>query len=434
MSGSAQRVSVVGLGKLGACMAAAIASRGHDVVGVDVSPTTVELVGRGVPPVVEPGLAELMTAHRERIRATQSFDEAVADSDITFVVVPTPSEPSGDLSVEYVASAFRSLGQALARKRSYHLVVLTSTVLPGSTRNALLPVLEEASGKRAGADFGLCYSPEFIALGSVIRDFLAPDFLLIGEHDARAGETLENAYRGIVTNAAPVRRMSLENAELAKISLNSYITMKITFANTLADLCERLPGGDVDAVTDAIGLDLRIGRRYLTGAVGYGGPCFPRDDLALAHFARTIGAMPDLAEVTDRVNRRVLAALVERVRAAVRPGATVAVLGLAYKPGTPVTEASAGIELARALGGAGVRVLTHDPLAFDESTSRPLETCLEEADVVVVATPDPAFRSLTREQWSRLKKGATVIDCWRIVDPAVIEGARGTYVAIGRGR
>src|SRR5207245_1039686 len=156
-------------------------------------------------------------------------------------------------------------GRALAQKADYHTVVLTSTVLPGASRYGLLPIHERSSGKRCGDDFGFCYSPEFVALGSVIRDFLHPDFLLIGEYDRRSGDELEAHYRDIVVNGAGAARMSVENAELAKISVNAYVTTKITFANMLAEICDRMPGGDVDVVSNAIGLDSRIGRKYLTG-------------------------------------------------------------------------------------------------------------------------------------------------------------------------
>jgi UDPglucose 6-dehydrogenase len=268
---------VVGLGKLGACLAAALALRGRTVVGVDVRPEVVQALNEGQEPQTEPGLGEAIAAARSRLSATTLLEPAVRATDVTFVVVPTPSEPGGAFSLELVKPAFAEVGRALRGKPGWHLVVLMSTVLPGMTRTALIPVLERASGKRCGADFGVCYSPAFIALGSVLRDFLNPDFVLIGESDARAGEALEALYRSVVENRAPCRRMSLENAELVKIGINTFVTTKIAFANMLAELCERVPGGDVDVVTGALGLDRRIGRPYLTGGLGYGGPCFPRE-------------------------------------------------------------------------------------------------------------------------------------------------------------
>jgi len=219
--------SVIGLGKLGASMMAAIANRGFRVIGVDVNPRSVELVNAGHAPVWETNLEETIAANKERLRATLDHREAILGSDLTFVVVPTPSDNRGAFSLQYAAWAFREIGRALKEKEGYHLVVLTSTVLPGSTRYGLLPILEQESGKTCGRDFGLCYNPEFIALGSVIHDFLNPDFVLIGEFDERSGSMLEAFYAQILENQAPCARMSIENAELTKIAVNTYVTTKI---------------------------------------------------------------------------------------------------------------------------------------------------------------------------------------------------------------
>src|SRR5262245_12013398 len=193
-----RRYSVVGLGKLGASMAAGIASRGHDVVGVDINHASVDAVNMRRAPVQETGLDALIAANHDRLRATTDHADAVVNSELTFVIVPTPSDERGAFSLQYATYAFREIGKALAKKNGYHTVVLTSTVLPGASRYGLIPVLEQYSGKRCGRDFGFCYSPEFVALGSVIRDFLHPDFLLVGEYDSRAGEHLEACYRDIV--------------------------------------------------------------------------------------------------------------------------------------------------------------------------------------------------------------------------------------------
>ena len=216
------KYSIVGLGKLGASMAAAIASRGFNVIGVDVNQRSVDLLNAGRAPVQETNLDETIAANKERVRATRSHEEAIRNSDLTFVIVPTPSDDRGAFSLQYAAWAFKEIGRALAKKKDYHVVVLTSTVLPGSMRYGLLPILEKESGKVCGRDFGLCYSPEFIALGSIIRDFLNPDFTLIGEFDERCGKVLEDAYAGIMLNNPPSKRMSLENAELTKITVNAF--------------------------------------------------------------------------------------------------------------------------------------------------------------------------------------------------------------------
>lgn len=423
-------------------MAAAFASRGFNVVGVDVNQRAVDLVDDGHAPVQETDLEGMIAANRERIRATVSHEDAVLGSDISFVIVPTPSDDRGAFSLQYAEWAFREIGKALAKKKSYHNVVLTSTVLPGSTRQALLPVLERESGKAAGRDFGLCYSPEFIALGSVIHDFLNPDFTLVGEYDARCGSGLQDIYERTMYGEPPCARMSLENAELTKISVNTFVTTKITFANMLAEVCEKLPGGDIDVVTNALGMDKRIGRRYLTGAIGYGGPCFPRDNVALSFIARELGVEARLAETTDTMNRSIAKKVAARVLPVIRKGATVAVLGLAYKPFSHVTEESAGVYVAEQLSKHGARVVAYDPMSAEmelEEIRRhvivldSIEECLSQAEAVLITTPDPQFKGLKaadfRNEWNKI----AVFDFWRILQHELAAADHIAYFPIGKG-
>jgi UDPglucose 6-dehydrogenase len=436
-----RRFSIVGLGKLGASMAAAIASRGHHVIGVDVNHRAVDAVNAGLAPVEETGLAALIAANRDRLSATMSHEEAICGSELTFVIVPTPSDDRGAFLLQYVAYAFREIGKALAMKTERHTVVLTSTVLPGATRYGLVPVLERHSGKKAGLDFGVCYSPEFIALGTVIRDFLNPDFLLIGEIDATSGQHLEDSYRDVLPTSTPVRRMSLENAELAKISVNAFVTTKITFANMLADLCGRIPGGDVDVLSDAIGLDSRIGRKYLSGGLGFGGPCFPRDNVALSFVARALGVPSDLPVTTDRLNRSLPERALALIWSKVKRDMTVAVLGLAYKPLSHVTEQSQAIALVEALLDHGARVLAYDSLAGESANfalkGRALildspRACLRDADVVLIATPDPEFSKLTATDFQAEGREVVVVDYWRILADALTDAPGIEYIPHGR--
>lgn len=432
--------SIVGLGKLGASMAAAIASRGHQVIGVDVIPETVNAVNAGRAPVEETDLDITIAANHGRISATMNCADAVLQSEATFVVTPTPSLPNGSFDIKYACEAFASIGRALREKTDYHLVVMTSTVLPGATRYGLIPLLEEYSGKQAGVDFGVCYSPEFIALGSVIRDFLHPDFTLIGEIDQRSGDALEAIYSSVLANAAPAARMSIENAELAKVAVNTFVTTKITFANMLAELCERLPGGDVDAVTHALGMDSRIGARYLTGALGYGGPCFPRDNKALSYFANAVGSEALIADATDRANRGLPDVLVNRALDGIPAGAKIAVLGLSYKPASHVVEESQGLALANAMVRAGARVRAYDPLARPAAGSsvdprvelvESVEECLTDAQVVLIANPDPVFRNLDAVAFARTTQPVRVVDYWRLV-PALAADPTVEYIGYGR--
>jgi UDPglucose 6-dehydrogenase len=417
-------VSVVGLGKLGAPLAACLASKGLRVVGVDTDPRKVEMLNRGHAPVYEPRLEEFIQASKGLLSATGNIEEAVLASEVTFVVVATPSEPQGGFSLRYVLPVCEAIGRALSAKQDFHLVVLTSTVMPGSTGGPVRSALEQTSSKSAGRDFGLCYSPEFIALGSVIHDFLNPDFVLIGESDPRSGAMLEALYKEVCENLPAAARMSFINAEITKLSLNSYVTSKISFANMLARICERLPGASVDAVTAAIGLDSRVGTKYLKGALSYGGPCFPRDNVALATLARQVGAPADLAQGTDQFNRSQIGWLAGLVQDYLQEGETAGILGLTYKPYTDVVEEAAGLLLALELALRGVPIVAYDPagnanaalaLGQEVRLAATPQECIEQAAVVVLATPWPEFAHIPPAQWATGSRNRTVIDCWRVL-------------------
>jgi UDPglucose 6-dehydrogenase len=434
-------LGVVGLGKLGAPMAACFANKGFLVIGADVNSALVEAVNEGRPPVFEPELAERLAAGRAYLTATTDTGATVGSTDATFIVVPTPSDEDGGFSLRYVLPACEQIGQALREKSGYHLVVLTSTVMPGATDGPVRAALEEASGKRCGEDFGLCYSPEFIALGSAIRDFLNPDFLLVGESDARAGDMLAEIYSRLVENHAPVARMNFVNAELAKLSVNTFITTKIAFANMLARVCEQMPGADVDVVTSALGRDSRIGSKYLRGAVSYGGPCFPRDTVAFAALANGVGAPAHVAEATDQLNRDGIRRLADLVRRHLPEAGTAAVLGLSYKPNTDVIEESPGLLLAQTLVGAGVNVVAYDPLALaaaeralgaDVAYAESSAEAIRRADVIVLTTAWSEFGELQPELFARDGEPRTLIDCWRLLSAERFGGAT-RYVALGEG-
>lgn len=434
------KVSIVGLGKLGAPLAAVIAHKGHTVIGVDANPAFVQAIRQGRPPVNEPGLAGLITANRERLSATQDCTAAVHATDLTFIIVPTPSAADGRFSMECVLDAAAQIGAALRTKNAWHLVVLSSTVMPGSVEGSLQPALEAASGGKAGVDFGLCYNPEFIALGSVVRDTLNPDMILIGESDPRSGGILEEFYHGLCESRPRICRMNYVNAELTKLSVNTFVTTKISYANMLAEVCETLPGADVEVVTAAIGCDTRIGTKYLKGALGYGGPCFPRDNVAFSALARAGGAPALLAEATDAVNRRQAPRVAEMILSRLPVGGTAGLLGLSYKPYTEVIEESQAVAIARQLLDAGARVAVYDPAAMPGAARQlsgniafaaSMRECVGQSDVLAITTPWPEFAALTAEDFANGPE--FVIDCWRIL-PAEVRDSVPEFLTLGAAR
>jgi len=442
---SQPRISVIGLGKLGAPMAAVLASKGFPVIGVDMNDKYVAAINNGVAPVQEPQLQEFIDKSRSRLRATHSFEEAVHNSDVTFIIVPTPSDKERVFSNKYVVAAIRSIGQALRGKNGAHVVVVTSTVMPGSTGGEIQMELEEASGRKVGDELGLAYNPEFIALGSVVRDMLRPDFILIGESDEATGALLENIYKRSCDNDPVIRRMNFVNAELTKISVNTYVTTKISYANMLAEMCDHLAGADVEVVSAAVGSDTRVGSKYIKGAIGYGGPCFPRDNKAFAALGRKLGVRCDLAEATDAINDHQIERLIGAVQAHAAPGTKVAVLGLSYKPLTQVVEESQGVALAGKLSEEGYVVSVYDPLAMGGAETmlsdrvifaNDASDALQDVQVAVVTTPWPQFAETRLWARRQAKSKLVVIDPWRVLEsaslPANVSLVRMGYSAASR--
>ncbi len=314
--------------------------------------------------------------------------------------------------------------------------------MPGATGTVVREMLEHSSGKKCGVDFGLCYSPEFVALGTVIHDFFNPDFLLIGESDSLSGDILAQLYRDVCNNHPPIARMNFVNAELTKLSVNTFVTTKITFANMVARICERLPDADVEAVTSALALDHRIGGKYLKGAIGYGGPCFPRDNLALGALARELGVPAVLAESTDRANRSEVGKLAALVRSKNPSSNTVGILGLSYKPETNVVEESQGLLLAKALSAETVDVIVYDPAGMENARkvlpdsvrfASSIEECIRESRVIVITTPWKEFRRLSDETLSSGGVPRVLIDCWRLLNPPPsIRSVE--YIQLGKGQ
>jgi len=417
-----QNISIIGLGKLGSCMLAAYASKGHNVIGVDINEDIVAQINKGQAPVRETDLQKVISGNKIRIQATADFKKAVADSSISFIIVPTPSAPSGDFSVDFVISAVRKIGEALKSINRYHLIVLTSTVLPHDCDSKIIPALEQSSGKKCGVDFGFCYNPEFIAIGSIIRDLLNPDFLLIGEFDKKSGDVLEKFYSFSTDNNAVIKRMNIAEAELTKISLNHFITMKITFANMLAEIASKIPGVHVDRITDALGSDSRIGKKYLKGGLGFGGPCFPRDNRAFAYVAGKRGVQAPFAQSTDIYNLSIIDKMADFIMENSNPSSRIGIVGLSYKPCTGFCEESQGLLIAKKLAGKNYEVNVfeknghyHARTLLNELVNyyEDMDALLENSDIVLLTNLDDDNQIIKEK---KLNKNIVLIDPWRQFD------------------
>ena len=395
------------------------ACNGHQVIGVDLNENFVLTINNRKSPHQEPYLEKLIEDAGNNLRATSNAEEAVLNSDASYLIVPTPSDENGIFTNSYVLSVMADIGMALRKKDSYHLVVINSTVMPGSCDGEIRQELENASGRKVGKNLGLVYSPEFIALGSVVYDMKFPDLVLIGQSDSKSGDLAEKMARTVIESKPEIHKMTLVNAEIVKIAINTFVTTKISFANMLSEICDYLPNADVDVVTNAVGSDSRVGKKYLKGALGYGGPCFPRDNIALTKLAIKLGAGFDVPEATDAINRRQINRIANLVKAHNLESKFIAVLGMSYKPDTPVVDESQGIMIANLLSQRGYKVMVSDPMALDNAQELlgsdieielSLEEIIKKSEVLIVTTPWPQYKGLNSEQL----RNKIIIDCWRI--------------------
>ncbi|GGT92724.1 UDP-glucose 6-dehydrogenase [Sulfodiicoccus acidiphilus] len=393
------RIGVVGLGYVGLVTAAVLADRGHDVVGVDVDGRKVEALKVGRVPIFEPGLDDLLSENEERLHFSTDYS-SLRDAELAFVAVSTPTV-DGKIKLDYVLSAARSLSTVLGRDA---VVAIKSTVVPGTARRV-----------RSVADREVVSNPEFLKEGSAIHDTLRPDRVVIGSFSASAGDLVESLWS---FTGAPVLRLTPEEAELVKYASNSFLALKVSFINEIADVCERLPGCDVNRVARAIGLDRRISPHFLNAGLGWGGSCFPKDTRAFLAFAAQLGEEPKTVRAAVEGNeerpRRAVRTL-ERLAGPLR-GRKVCVLGLAFKPNTDDTRESVAMKVVELLLREGARVVAYDPKARIDLSTSSKEECVREAEAVVIATEWDEFRGI-----EGLLKGKYVLDGRRVLDPALMD-------------
>ena len=406
---------VVGCGKLGTPLVGVLAEAGHSVVGIDLNESLVEKLSSGFVPWSEPGLQEIITSNFSRIRFVSKFQENIRGSDISFIIVPTPSNSDGSFSNEYVISAVTSIATELKQElNSPHTIVIVSTVMPGSTRGVISSTVNSVLGTNSHK-VSLCYSPEFIALGSVIKNMKYPDIILIGGENKKSVDLLEEVSKSFALNEPKVFRLTTEEAEIAKISINSYVTTKISFSNQISELCERTPGTSAEKVLEAIGSDTRIGNSYLKAATAFGGPCFPRDNRALGVYAKSLGLISDLAIATDEINQRQGGRLLEIVQRRFSKGAHLVLVGASYKPDTDVIEESPSVQFAKYASDLGYKISVVDenvkevPVKGVEVFSlENFESQLKFIDGLILLVPSIKYANLQKN----LSEDKVLIDCW----------------------
>jgi len=432
------RVTMIGTGYVGLVSGACFADFGHTVTCVDKDASKIERLKKGEIPIFEPGLDELVKDNVEQGRLFFTTDptEAIRSADAVFIAVGTPSrrgDGHADLSYVYAAA------EDIAGLMEGYTVVVTKSTVPVGTGDEVEEIIKK---KRPDAQFAVVSNPEFLREGAAISDFKRPDRVVVGTEDERARERMRDLYRPLNLNETPIIFTARRTSELIKYAANAFLAMKITFINEVADLCEEV-GANVQEVARGIGLDNRIGRKFLHAGPGYGGSCFPKDTIALMKTARDAGAPIELIETTVRVNsarkQKMAQKIIEALDGNVK-GKTIAVLGLTFKPNTDDMRDAPALEIVPTLQAEGARVRAFDPEGMNEAkhmlkdvtfASGPYD-CVQGADAVVMITEWDQFRALDFDRIKDALKAPVVIDLRNIYRPEDMRAKGFTYVSVGR--
>ena len=432
------KIVMIGSGYVGLVSGACFADFGHDVTCVDKDASKIDALLAGRMPIYEPGLDHLVATNvaAGRLAFTTDVATGVAGADAVFIAVGTPSRRGdgyADLSYVYAAA------QEVARSLTGFTVIVNKSTVPVGTGDEVERIIREAN---PGADFAVVSNPEFLREGAAIDDFKRPDRIVIGGDNPRAMEVMRQVYRPLYLNKSPIAEMSRRGAELTKYAANAFLAVKITFINEIADLCEKV-GTDVQEVARGIGLDNRIGSKFLHAGPGYGGSCFPKDTLALLKTSQDYDAPQRIVETVVAVNdqrkramgRKVIAACGGDVR-----GRTIAVLGLTFKPNTDDMRDSPAIAVVQTLQDAGASVRAFDPEGMEQAKlvlanvtyCTSAYAAMEDADALVIVTEWDVFRALDLPRVKSLLRQPILVDLRNIYPREAVEGAGFTYTAVGR--
>jgi UDPglucose 6-dehydrogenase len=432
------RIAMIGSGYVGLVSGACLADFGHGVVCIDTDPAKIEALRAGRMPIYEPGLEALVgeNVRQGRLAFRTELSEAVAEADAVFIAVGTPSRRGdGFADLSFVHAAARAIAPAL---RGFTVVVTKSTV-PVGTGDEVERLIRETNPE---ADVAVASNPEFLREGAAIADFKRPDRIVVGAEDPRAVAVLNEIYRPLYLNQAPILVTGRRTAELTKYAANAFLATKITFINEIADLCERV-GADVQQVARGIGLDNRIGSKFLHAGPGYGGSCFPKDTLALVKTAQDHGAPMRIVETVAAVNESRKRAMARKVIAACGGGVrgkTVALLGLTFKPNTDDMRDAPALAIVAGLQDAGARVRAYDPEGMDQARALLSEVtyaadpydCAEGADALVLVTEWDAFRALDFARLRERMAQPVLVDLRNVYRPQDIQARGFRYVSVGR--
>lgn len=435
------KIGIIGLGFVGLSFASVLASKGHSVIGVDSDERKVSSINGGVTLFYEPRLdIVLEKALKKDLTITTDLSLAVHTCNFIFVTVGTPQRNGGLIDLSMVKSAIIKIGKLLTKTKNEPIIIIKSTVIPGTTGNVILPLLEKKSGKKAGKHFGLITNPEFLREGKAIEDTLKPHVVVLGGNNDKFMNRFEKFYTNFHPNV-PIIKTNFQTAEMIKYANNSFLATKISFINQIATICESIPGANVEDVAKTIGLDPRIGNLFLNAGPGYGGSCLPKDIKAIINFSSKQGIKPILFDAVEQINRNQVKNIILTIKKLLGKinDKTITILGLAFKPDTDDIRDSVSIKLIEELQKKGVKIKVQDPKAIDNTKSifgdkiqyeYSIKNALKDSYCGVIMTPWEQYSRITKNDIKSMKT-KVIIDTRRMLN---YQKLGIDYYAIGIGR
>ena len=434
------KIGIVGLGFVGLSLTSVLSSKGYDIIGIDVDKEKRKKISNGISPFFEPELENLLKIGlKKKLQISDDFS-LIRDCDFIFVTVGTPQNANGSINLSIIKKAVSKIGENLQGSRKKPIIFVKSTVIPGTMKKDVLPILERKSNKKAGKDFGLISNPEFLQESTAIRDTKFPHVVILGGYKTEFMKKAKKLFTKLHPRV-PIIITNHQTAEMIKYANNSFLATKISFINQLSNICQKIPGANVDDIAKTIGLDPRIGKLFLNAGPGYGGSCLPKDMKALINFANTTGVTPTLLNAVESVNMKQLEQVISIIKQRLGKLASkrITVLGTAFKPNTDDIRDSIAIELIKKLQKKKANIIIHDPKAMKNTErvfgdkinyAKTVVDALSKSQCVIIMTQWKQYEKLNDNQFKNMKK-KFVIDCRRILSDKQLDV---DYFAIGLGK
>ena len=434
------KIGIVGLGFVGLSLTSVLASKGYDIIGIDIDKEKCEKIRNGISPFFEPELEKLLkNGLKKKLKIVSDF-LLIKNCDFIFVTVGTPQNTNGSINLSIIKKAISKIGENLEKNKKNPIILVKSTVIPGTMKKEILPILEKKSKKKAGKDFGLISNPEFLQESTAIRDTKFPHAVVLGGYETKFMRKTKGLFKKLHPNT-PIIITNHQTAEMIKYANNSFLATKISFINQLSNICQKIPGANIDDIAKTIGLDLRIGKLFLNAGPGYGGSCLPKDMKALINFANTTGVTPTLLNAVEDVNTKQLEYIISIIknRLGDLSSKRITILGTAFKPNTDDIRDSIAIELIKKLQKRKANIIIHDPKAIENTKrvfgnkinyARTVVDALSKSQCVIIMTQWKQYEKLNNSQFENMKR-KFVIDSRRMLSNKQLDV---DYFAIGLGK